>query len=128
MGMGFVRRLSDSWQDAMQGPPEIQTLPWYGMVHGYAVVPHKGAITDNAPAAAILVLMEFGHLVLFELPDLNPSPLSLALQELPELTHSLLAELAPANLPADGHTVTLEHLQVRSHQRENTINLLEKVS
>ena len=96
----------------MQDQPEIRTLPWYGMIHGFAIVPHRGAVSSNSPGAAILVLMEGGHLILFELPDLHPNPISLPLQELPELTICQLAESAPADMHPSAHTVTLEHLKV----------------
>ena len=59
-----------------------------------------------------MVLMEGGHLILFELPDLHPSPISLPLQELPELTCCTLAESASADMHASSHAVTLEQLKV----------------
>lgn len=59
-----------------------------------------------------MVLMEGGHLILFELPDLHPSPISLPLQELPELTCCTLAESASADTHASSHAVTLEQLKV----------------
>lgn len=90
----------------------MRTLPWYGMIHGFALIPQKGATSADASTAAVIVLMEYGHVVLFELPDLNPNPISLPLQELPELTHCLLAEPQPSNLSSADHSVTLEKLKV----------------
>lgn len=50
---------------------------------------------------------------MFDLPDLQPIPLSLPLQELPDLTVSLLARSAEGAREALGaHAVTLERLQV----------------
>ena len=96
----------------MQDQPEIKTLPWYGMIYGFTIVPHKGAVSSDAPGAAIMVLMEGGHLILFELPDLHPNPISLPLQELPELTLCELAESASADMHGSLHTLTLEQLKV----------------
>ena len=57
--------------------------------------------------------MEGGQLVLFDLPDLQPIPLSLPLQELPDLTVSLLARSTEGARETLGpHAVTLERLQV----------------
>lgn len=105
----------------VQGKAPMRTLPWYGMIHGFAVVPRRGSISANAPGAAVVVLMEFGHVILFELPDLNPNPLSLPLQELPELTHCMLAESASASTIAGEHSVTLNQLKVFLQQRSLTI-------
>ena len=102
----------------MQDKPEIRTLPWYGMIHGFAVVPDKGAVSSNAPGAGVLVLMEGAHLILFELPDLHPHPISLPLQELPEITCCQLAESASADVHVTSHTLTLEQLKVSLGQSE----------
>lgn len=84
-------------------------LPWYGSICGFAVVPQKGALGPGGDAAAVLVLMEGGQLVLFALPELQPVPLGLPFQELPDLT---LAHLAASPTAAGPHSATLRHLRV----------------
>ena len=96
------------------GRPEPQSLPWYGVIKGFALVPQKGAIEAGSDPAAVLVLMEGGQLVLFDLPDLQPVPLNLPLQELPDLTILRLAcspaEAGPGSLGL--HAATLERIRV----------------
>lgn len=84
------------------------------MIMGFAIVPRRGSLASDGPAAAILVLMEFGHLVLFDLPDLNPTPISIGLQELSELTHCLLAKQDSHSNSTGEHAVDLEGLRVYS--------------
>ena len=100
--------------DLQGGRPEPQSLPWYGLVKGFALVPQKGAIEAGTDPAAVLVLMEGGQLVLFDLPDLQPVPLSLPLQELPDLTILRLAcspaEAGPGSLGL--HAATMERIRV----------------
>lgn len=82
------------------------------MICGFAVVPQKGALTADADAAAILVLMEGGQVVLYDLPDLRPVPLSLPFQELPDLTASQLT-MSAGTEDVEAHSITLERLKVR---------------
>ena len=102
--------------DLQGGRPEPQSLPWYGVIKGFALVPQKGAIEAGTDPAAVLVLMEGGQLVLFDLPDLQPVPLNLPLQELPDLTilrlACSLAEAGPGSLGL--HAATLERIRVTS--------------
>lgn len=97
----------------LQGKPLIRSLPWYGMIYGSVIIPHKGALSQSAAGAAILCLMEYGHLMLFELPDLHPNPISLPLQELPDLTQCQLAESA-SDSSASSHAVTMDLLRVHT--------------
>ena len=86
-------------------------MPWYGNIKGFEVIPQEGSVGDNPPAGMILVLIESGQLFLFD-GHLSPNPLSLALQELPQLTVSRLESSALAH---DGpHAVNADTLQVRT--------------
>ena len=100
----------------MQGESHVRSLPWYGMIRGFTVVPQKGSLDAAAPAAALVVLMEGGQMVLFDLPELHPVPLSLPLQELPDITLTRLASSSGAG-PSDAlglgeHAVSVERLRV----------------
>ena len=97
-------------------PPK--TVPWFGTIKAYALLPRPGAITNCEPEA-LMVLTEGGQLVVHDLTDWQPSPLTLPLQELPPITTSLfvpaLSKDQAAALTAQGpsgvqHALTLPAL------------------
>ena len=92
--------------------PEIQGVPWYGHIKGFEVIVEDGALGDQSPAAAIAVLIEGGQMFLFD-DHLSPNPLSLDLQELPQLTVSSLESSASSSFGPNA--VDVERLQVTFH-------------
>lgn len=79
-----------------EGP---HTLPWFGAVQGFALVPPEGSLGRGGASgdmAALIVLSEGGQLMVHDLRTLQPSPLSLPFQELPPVTASAFA---PGELP-----------------------------
>lgn len=63
-------------------------LPWFGAVQGFALVPPKGSLGASGRPAAVIVLSEGGQLMVHDLANLQPMPLSLPFQELPAVTAS----------------------------------------
>lgn len=105
---------------------EPKTVPWFGTLKAYALMPRPGSIGNDEPEA-LMVLTEGGQLVVHDLSDWQPSPLTLPLQELPPITTSRLVpalskEQATA-LTAQGpsgvqHALTLPALwSVAAHHR-----------
>ena len=93
---------------------DIHTLPWFGAVKGFALVPPEGSINEDDDPVAIIVLTEGGQLMVHDLANMQPVPLSLPFQELPAVT---VSAIIPASLPEDApgcslHGVTLARLRV----------------
>ena len=94
---------------------DIHTLPWFGAVKGFALVPPEGSINEGDDPVAVIVLTEGGQLMVHDLANMQPVPLSLPFQELPAVT---VSAVMPVNLPEDApgcslHGVSLARLRVR---------------
>ena len=96
------------------------SIPWFGTVQGWALVPPEASINEFDDPTAIMVLTEGGQLMVHDLHTFQPVPLSLPFQELQAVTHCCMC--ASATEPDAGgrlqaaaklHSVTLERLQVR---------------
>ena len=94
---------------------DIHTLPWFGAVKGFALVPPEGSITEDDDPVAIIVLTEGGQLMVHDLADMQPVPLSLPFQELPSVTVSAVIPIPPPEGPhgCSLHGVSLPRLRVR---------------
>ena len=73
-------------QDARQGATieeaagEPHSIPWFGSVRGFALVPPDGSISERDNPAAVMVLTEGGQLMVHDLKTFQPVPLSLPFQ------------------------------------------------
>ena len=73
-------------QDARQGAAteeaagEPHSIPWFGNVRGFALVPPDGSISEWDNPAAVMVLTEGGQLMVHDLKTFQPVPLSLPFQ------------------------------------------------
>ena len=82
-----------------------------------------GALGEQSSAAAIAVLIEGGQMFLFD-DHLSPNPLSLDLQELPQLTVSSLESSASSSFGPNA--VDVERLQVTPHSKGMMKTLSER--
>ena len=96
------------------------SIPWFGAVQGWALVPPEASINEFDDPAAIMVLTEGGQLMVHDLSTFQPVPLSLPLQEVQAVTHSCMCASGTEVSPTGGlqpasklHSVTLERLRVR---------------
>ena len=109
--------------------PQPHSIPWFGSVQGWALVPPEASINEYDDPAASMVLTEGGQLMVHDLATFQPVPLSLPFQELQAVTHCCLAasatRAATAYVGADHvtrpgqlqladklHSVTLQRLRV----------------
>lgn len=95
------------------------SIPWFGAVQGWALVPPEASINEFDDPCAIMVLTEGGQLMVHDLATFQPVPLSLPLQELQAITHCCMCASATQAAPGGGlqaaaklHSVTLERLRV----------------
>ena len=99
---------------------QSHSIPWFGAVQGWALVPPEASINEYDDPAAIMVLTEGGQLMVHDLKNFQPVPLSLPFQELQAVTDSCMCASAtqwggPVGdlMPATKlHSVTLERLRV----------------
>ncbi len=104
----------------MESSFQSHSIPWFGAVQGWALVPPEASINEYDDPAAIMVLTEGGQLMVHDLNTFQPVPLSLPFQELQPVTDSCMCasatQLGPlGDLQAASklHSVTLERLRVR---------------
>ncbi|GMH38758.1 hypothetical protein BSKO_06642 [Bryopsis sp. KO-2023] len=64
------------------------SLPWFGTVYGYAMVPPNGSLEEYEDPVAALVLTEGGKLTLHDFDTQNPIPFSLPFQSSTSITAS----------------------------------------
>ena len=95
------------------------SIPWFGAVQGWALVPPEASINEFDDPTAFLVLTEGGQLMVHDLNPFQPVPLSLPFQELQAVTHCCMCASATEADPGGGlqtanklHSVTLERLRV----------------
>ena len=103
----------------MEGSFPSHSIPWFGTVQGWALVPPEASINEGDDPTAIMVLTEGGQLMVHDLATFQPVPLSLPFQELQAVTDTCLCASATqrgaggALHPASKlHSVTLQRLQV----------------
>ena len=96
------------------------SIPWFGAVQGWALVPPEASINEFDDPTAIMVLTEGGQLMVHDLNTFQPVPLSLPFQELQAVTHCCMCASATEVDPGGGlqmanklHSVTVERLRVR---------------
>ncbi|KAK9839762.1 hypothetical protein WJX84_009163, partial [Apatococcus fuscideae] len=99
---------------------DIHTLPWFGAVKGFALVPPEGSINEDDDPVAVIVLTEGGQLMVHDLANMQPVPLSLPFQELPAVT---VSAVIPVTLPEDApscslHGVSLARLRAARDMME----------
>lgn len=106
-------------QEHMAHDLQPHSIPWFGAVQGWALVPPEASINEYDDPAAIMVLTEGGQLMVHDLNTFQPVPLSLPFQELQAVTHACLCASATQPGPAGDvqlsnklHSVTLERLRV----------------
>lgn len=104
------------------------SIPWFGAVQGWALVPPEASINEFDDPTAIMVLTEGGQLMVHDLNTFQPVPLSLPLQELQAITHCCMCASATEGGPGGGlqaatklHSVTLERLRVRPEDNPKRI-------
>lgn len=91
------------------------SLPWFGTIEGFALVPPEGSLIINDDPAAVIVLTEGGQLMVHDLATATPAPLSLPLQELPQVSVTRVVSSAAdsAGQPSTSlHAITLDRLRV----------------
>ena len=107
------------------------SIPWFGAVQGWALVPPEASINEFDDPTAIMVLTEGGQLMVHDLNTFQPVPLSLPFQELQAVTHSCMCASATGTDPGGGlqaaaklHNVTLKRLRVRPEQQLSITHVL----
>ena len=103
-------------QEQRRQDEDVHMLPWFGAVKGFALVPPEGSITEDDDPVAIIVLTEGGQLMVHDLANMQPVPLSLPFQELPAVTVSAVVPVPCPNGPhsCSLHGVSLKRLRVSS--------------
>jgi len=109
-----------SLQAHTHGDFQPHSIPWFGAVQGWALVPPEASINEYDDPAAIMVLTEGGQLMVHDLNTFQPVPLSLPFQELQAVTDACMCaspvQLGPAGhivMSTKLHCVTLQRLRVR---------------
>lgn len=116
-------------QEQAVSPFQSHSIPWFGAVQGWALVPPEASINEFDDPTAIMVLTEGGQLMVHDLKTFQPVPLSLPFQELQAVTHCCMGASAMEADPAGGgtlqgaaklHSVTLDRLRVSPEQHVPT--------
>lgn len=111
-------------QEQAVSPSQPHSIPWFGAVQGWALVPPEASINEFDDPTAIMVLTEGGQLMVHDLKTFQPVPLSLPFQELQAVTHCCMGASATETDPGGStlqgaaklHSVTLDRLRVSPEQ------------
>lgn len=68
--------------DDVQYIQATNSLPWFGVVNGYALIPPNGSLVEYDDPVAVMVLTEGGQLMLHDFIVQNPIPFSLPFQSI----------------------------------------------
>ena len=121
-----------------QGEIPPSTVPWFGTLKAHALMPrvtNSGGGGNNTTAGAVsddalMVLTEGGQLVVHDLHEWHPHPLTLPFQELPPITASQFVPTVSteqaAELTGQGPSKRVQHaltlpglLELRTHDTRN---------
>lgn len=102
------------------------TVPWFGVLKAHAVMPRAGSL-GRFDSEALMLLTEGGQLVVHDLREWQPQPLTLPFQELPPITLSIfvptLSESQVEDLgTASLHALSLPALHAAARARRNSIS------
>ncbi|KAL0052569.1 hypothetical protein WJX82_004051 [Trebouxia sp. C0006] len=103
-------------QGHTNGDFQPHSIPWFGAVQGWALVPPEASINEYDDPAAIMVLTEGGQLMVHDLNTFQPVPLSLPFQELQAVTDVCMCT-SPVQLGPAGHIVLSTKLHCVTLQR-----------
>ncbi|KAL0036450.1 hypothetical protein WJX77_008242 [Trebouxia sp. C0004] len=103
-------------QGHTHGDFQPHSIPWFGAVQGWALVPPEASINEYDDPAAIVVLTEGGQLMVHDLNTFQPVPLSLPFQELQAVTDACMCA-SPVQLGPAGHIVMSTKLHCVTLQR-----------
>lgn len=118
-------------QEQAVSPFQPHSIPWFGAVQGWALVPPEASINEFDDPTAIMVLTEGGQLMVHDLKTFQPVPLSLPFQELQAVTHCCMCasatEADPGGSTLQGaaklHSVTLDRLRVSPEQHAPQVDV-----
>lgn len=99
-------------ENAGQPPEAAHSLPWFGQLKGFALIPSEREMGSlHKSSVALITLSESSQMMVFDLDDMHPLPLSMPFQELS--TASVSTFKAPGSGEhGNKHFVTLNRLRV----------------